>query len=78
MIHDPQTRIALNEVSATLKRMGDKIEAILNQYGGSSPTETQDSPFLLTAGGVPQNAPSALQDIDSSRSDYSRGLSGRI
>lgn len=76
-ITDPATRIALNEVAATLKRMGDKIDAILNSHGVKPATEPQVTPILSIAGGFPQNEPSALQDIDLHSSGYSAGLSGR-
>ncbi len=84
MIQDPEARRLLGAASTALRNIADTLETILNNMEDRKPTETkQDNSLSVLApcASHPHGAPLPhfmLQDIDSSRDDYSRGLSGRI
>ena len=83
-IQDPEARRLLAEINSTWSRLVDRIEAIANNMEERAETElSQDNSHsaLAPCASHPHGAPLPhfmLQDIDSSRDDYSRGLSGRI
>ena len=79
-IQDPEVRRLLAASSTALRNMADGLEAILNNMEGSKVTplkQEHSNSFLAPCASHPHGAPH-LQDIDSARDDYSRGLSGRI
>ncbi len=83
MIQDPEARRLLGAASTALRNIADTLETILNNMeGNKEPESNHTTSNHIQAPCSPQVHGAPLphfmfQDIDSSRDDYSRGLSGR-